>query len=90
MANDSDQIPFILSGKYFEIVSQENNGKSVTAKCKSCPLSTKNEFKGALSSTTNFLTHLKASLVLMVIPGLILQSVVIYVNFICISGVMQN
>ncbi|XP_035714108.1 uncharacterized protein LOC118438279 [Folsomia candida] len=62
MAEDSANIPFILSGKYFEIISQDKDGKSVVAKCKNCPpQSKKAEFKGGLSSTTNFLNHLKRS-----------------------------
>jgi hypothetical protein len=56
---DDGELPFILKGKYFEIV--ERNGKQVTAKCKNCTRTGERnaELKGAINSTTNFLTHLK-------------------------------
>lgn len=50
-------IPLILDGKFFEIVTTENN--TVKAKCTGCPEGKKSVFSGSFAATSNFLKHLK-------------------------------
>lgn len=48
-------IPFIFNGNFFRIKQIYENSNRVEAFCKFC----NNEYRGTLSSTTNFLNHLR-------------------------------
>jgi hypothetical protein len=55
--------PAILDGTFFRIVSVGDDGDAVKAVCITCPAS-KKPFSGAITSTTNFLNHLKVGLII--------------------------
>ncbi len=59
---DPRDLPFILQGKYFEIL--EEDGQNITAKCKICSFEKQTEIKGSTKATSNFVTHLKVKLFL--------------------------
>lgn len=48
-------VPFLLNGKYFTIKHIEKSSNKVEAICRFC----QNEYRATLSSTTNFLNHLR-------------------------------
>lgn len=53
--NASAKVLAILDGKYFTVVSNENDGKNVSAICVIC----NHSFKGSLRVTSNFVLHFK-------------------------------
>lgn len=53
-----NQYPAILDGTFFRVVSVGDDGNSVKAACVTCPVG-KKPLSGTISSTTNFLLHIK-------------------------------
>lgn len=50
--------PAILDGTFFRVVSVGDDGNSVKAACLTCPVG-KKPLSGRISTTTNFLLHIK-------------------------------
>ena len=61
--NDSNNIPIILDGKFFKIISR--NGDSVVARCVNC---INKELSGSMKETSNFLWLLKVCYRRMYLP----------------------
>ena len=50
--------PSILNGKYFSVIKEKSNDTSIVGLCQLC-LPKKTEIKGQITSSSNFLSHLK-------------------------------
>lgn len=67
MANNcvgTDELPFILQGKYFKVTQVDKQTGKVMAMCVDCDKQKPSRSKlinGAIRPTSNFITHLKAS-----------------------------
>lgn len=53
-----NKYPAILDGTFFRVVSVGDDGNSVKAACVNCPAG-KRPLSGTISTTTNFLLHIK-------------------------------
>jgi hypothetical protein len=53
-----NKYPAILDGTFFRVVSVGDDGNSVKAACVTCPAG-KRPLSGTISTTTNFLLHIK-------------------------------
>jgi hypothetical protein len=51
-------LPVILDGTFFTVISRDTKN-NITAKCNLCPKSKSKPHNGSITSTTNFLNHLK-------------------------------
>ena len=52
------RVPTIVSGKYFSLVKEKSNHKTIVGQCQFC-LPKDIEIKGQVTSSSNFLSHLK-------------------------------
>lgn len=55
---EHQRVPSILNGKYFSVVEKKSNAKCVIGLCQFC-LPKKTEIRGQVTSSSNFLSHLK-------------------------------
>ena len=55
---EQQRVPTILNGKYYSVVEKKSNAKRVIGLCQFC-LPKKTEIRGQVTSSSNFLSHLK-------------------------------
>lgn len=83
-----DELPatpqLIFTEKYFKVL--QINGKNISAQCMSCPIDNINKkiIKGSKKSTSNFVTHLKVTSILLVLLSYSIDSAILNSFFVLV------